>query len=61
MVKGWLEFALNDAPYATDALVLLADIDARRGDVPHAKLLLEETRRFDPSHRGAKARLEAAR
>jgi tetratricopeptide (TPR) repeat protein len=55
-----LEFALNDAPYATDALVLLADIDARRGDVPRATSLLEEALRFDPSHRGAKARLAAA-
>jgi len=54
-----LEFALNDAPYATDALVLLADIYARRGDLPHAKSLLEEALRFDPGHRGAKARLEA--
>jgi hypothetical protein len=56
-----LEFALNDAPYATDALVLLADIYARRGDVPRAKSLLEEALRFDPSHRGAKARLAAIR
>ncbi|MEA2338882.1 MAG: hypothetical protein QOE82_2889, partial [Thermoanaerobaculia bacterium] len=55
-----LEFALNDAPYATDALVLLADIHARRGDVAKAKALLEEALRFDPSHRGAKARLNAA-
>jgi len=55
-----LEFALNDAPYATDALVLLADIYARRGDVPHARALLEETLRFNPSHRGARARLDAA-
>jgi hypothetical protein len=56
-----LEFALNDAPYATDALVLLADIYARRGDVPHAKSLLEEALRFDPSHGGANARLAAIR
>ncbi|HEV7425230.1 MAG TPA: ammonia-forming cytochrome c nitrite reductase subunit c552 [Thermoanaerobaculia bacterium] len=55
-----LEFALQDAPYATDALVLLADIYARRGDVPHARALLEEALRFDPGHRGARARLEAA-
>jgi hypothetical protein len=54
-----LEFALNDAPYATDALVLLADIYARRGDVPHARVLLEETLRFNPSHRGARARIDA--
>jgi Flp pilus assembly protein TadD len=56
-----LEFALNDAPYATDALVLLADIYARRGDITRAKSLLEEALRFDPSHRGAKARLAAIR
>jgi hypothetical protein len=55
-----LEFALNDAPYATDALVFLADIYARRGDVPHARALLEEALRFDPGHRGARARLDAA-
>jgi len=55
-----LEFALNDAPYATDALVLLADIYARRGDLPHARALLEETLRFNPGHRGARARLKAA-
>jgi hypothetical protein len=55
-----LEFALNDAPYATDALVLLADIYARRGYLAHAKSLLEEALRFDPGHRGAHARLNAA-
>jgi len=55
-----LEFALNDAPYATDALVLLADIYARRGDVPHARALLEEALRFNPAHRGARTRLDAA-
>ena len=55
-----LEFALNDAPYATDALVLLADIYARRRDLPHARALLEEALRFDPSHRGARARIDAA-
>jgi hypothetical protein len=55
-----LNIALNDSPYAVDALVLLADIYARRGDVPHAKSLLEEALRFDPSHRGARARINAA-
>jgi Flp pilus assembly protein TadD len=55
-----LDFALNDAPYATDALVLLADIYARRGDVQRARALLEEALRFNPGHRGAKARLDAA-
>jgi hypothetical protein len=55
-----LEFALNDAPYATDALVLLADIYARRDDVPQARALLEEALRFNPGHRGARARLDAA-
>ncbi|MBV8545606.1 MAG: ammonia-forming cytochrome c nitrite reductase subunit c552 [Acidobacteria bacterium] len=54
-----LDVAINDAPYATDALVLMADIYARRGDVPHAKSLLEEALRFDPGHRGAKARIDA--
>jgi hypothetical protein len=54
-----LEFALNDAPYATDALVLLADIYARRGDIGRAKSLLEEAVRFEPGHRGAKARIDA--
>jgi HEAT repeat protein len=54
-----LDVALNDAPYATDAIVLLADIYARRGNVPRAKSLLEEALRFDPSHRGAKARINA--
>ena len=55
-----LEFALNDAPYATDALVLLADVYARRGDVPHARALLEEALRFNPAHRGARTRLDAS-
>jgi len=55
-----LELALNDAPYATDALVLLADIHARRGDVSRARSLLEEALRFNPGHRGARARLTAA-
>jgi hypothetical protein len=52
-----LTTALAQAPYATDALVLLADIHARRGDLPRARALLEEALRFDPSHKGAKARL----
>jgi len=52
-----LETALAQTPYATDALVLLADINARRGNLPHARELLEEALRFDPSHRGARKRL----
>jgi hypothetical protein len=52
-----LETALAQTPYATDAIVLLADINARRGNVAHARELLEEALRFDPSHRGARKRL----
>lgn len=52
-----LNTVLAQTPYATDALVLLADINARRGNLPHARELLEEALRFDPSHRGAKRRL----
>ncbi|MEA2569465.1 MAG: hypothetical protein QOI24_1466 [Acidobacteriota bacterium] len=52
-----LDTALTETPYATDALVLLADINARRGNLPHARELLEEALRFDPSHKGARRRL----
>ncbi|HKO01324.1 MAG TPA: HEAT repeat domain-containing protein, partial [Thermoanaerobaculia bacterium] len=52
-----LDNALAQTPYATDALVLLADINARRGNLPHARELLEEALRFDPAHRGARKRL----
>jgi hypothetical protein len=55
-----LDAALSDAPYAADALVMLADIHARRGDVTGARALLEEALRFSPNHRGARARLDAA-
>ncbi len=51
--------ALTQVPYATDALVFLADLHARRGDLPAARRELEEALRFDPRHRGAKSRLEA--
>jgi len=52
-----LDLVLNDAPYAADALVLLADINGRQGHVEQARELLEEALRFNPSHKGARARL----
>jgi HEAT repeats/Cytochrome c552/Cytochrome c554 and c-prime/Tetratricopeptide repeat len=54
-----LGFAVREVPYAVDALVLLGDIAARRGDYAKAKSWFDEALRFDPAHRGAKAR-EAA-
>jgi hypothetical protein len=54
-----LEFVVSEVPYATDATVMLADIAIRRGDRPTAKAWLEEALRFNPSHRGARGRLEA--
>jgi hypothetical protein len=53
-----LTTAVDEVPYATDALVLLADINARRGNLPAARQWLEEALRFNPSHRGALQRME---
>ncbi len=55
-----IDTALALAPYATDALVFRADIDARRGDYTAAREHLHEALRFNPSHRGALGRLKAA-
>jgi hypothetical protein len=52
-----LTVAVDEVPYATDALVLLADINARRGNMPAARAWLEEALRFNPSHRGALERI----
>lgn len=52
-----LEFAVDEVPYAVDALVLLGDIAARRGDFVKARSWFDEALRFNPSHRGALARL----
>ena len=54
-----LEFAVDEVPYAVDALVLLGDIAARRGDFVKARSWFDEALRFNPSHRGALARLAA--
>lgn len=54
-----LDLVLADTPYAVDALVLLADVNARRGNLTSARSLLEEALRFDPRHRGARGRLAA--
>lgn len=54
-----LGYAVSQAPYAVDALVMLADIDARRGNLAEARGYLEEALRFNPQHRGAKGRLAA--
>jgi hypothetical protein len=56
-----IDAALAEAPYVTDALVFRADLFARRGDLAGAKASLEEALRFDPSHKGAIARLGAMR
>ncbi|HKR66041.1 MAG TPA: ammonia-forming cytochrome c nitrite reductase subunit c552 [Thermoanaerobaculia bacterium] len=55
-----IDTALSLAPYASDALVFRADIDARRGNLAAARAELEDALRFNPSHRGALARLRAA-
>jgi hypothetical protein len=54
-----LEFVVGEAPYVTDSLVMLGDIRARRGDFTGARGWFEEALRFDPSHRGANARMKA--
>jgi len=54
-----LDFAVDEVPYAVDALVLLGDIAARRGDFAKARGWFDEALRFNPSHRGALARLAA--
>jgi len=54
-----LEFVVGEAPYVVDSLVMLGDIRARRGDFNGARSWFEETLRFDPSHRGANARMRA--
>ncbi|MCU1347822.1 MAG: hypothetical protein JWO56_852 [Acidobacteria bacterium] len=54
-----LGFAVAEAPYAVDALVMLADIQARRGDLAAARAYLDEALRFNPQHAGAKGRLAA--
>jgi len=55
-----IDTALTLAPYAADALVFRADLDARRGNLPAARTELQEALRFNPSHRGALARMKAA-
>ncbi|MBV9497479.1 MAG: ammonia-forming cytochrome c nitrite reductase subunit c552 [Acidobacteria bacterium] len=52
-----LTVAVDEVPYAIDALVLLADLDARRGNLASARNWLEEALRFNPSHRGALERM----
>ena len=54
-----LTFVVDEAPYVTDSLVMLGDIGARKGDFAGARGWFEEALRFDPSHRGANARLRA--
>jgi len=54
-----LDIAIGEVPYAVDALVLRGDIAARRGDFAQAKSWFDEALRFNPSHRGALARLAA--
>jgi hypothetical protein len=54
-----LDFAVDEVPYAVDALVMLGDIAARRGDFGKARSWFEEALRFNPSHRGALGRMAA--
>jgi tetratricopeptide (TPR) repeat protein len=56
-----LLFVVDEVPYDTNALVLLADIAMRRGDRAAAKGWLEEALRFNPAQRGALARLASLR
>jgi hypothetical protein len=55
-----IDTALALAPYASDALVFRADLEARHGNLAAARAELQEALRFNPSHRGALARLKAA-
>jgi hypothetical protein len=54
-----IDAALTAAPYVADALVFRADLDARAGNFPAARQELEEALRFEPSHHGARERLQA--
>lgn len=54
-----LTTAVDEVPYAVDALVLLADISARRGDFAQARAWLEEALRFNPAHAGARRRINS--
>jgi hypothetical protein len=55
-----IDAAIALAPYASDALVFRADLDARRGNLAAAHEGLKEALRFNPSHRGALQRLKSA-
>jgi HEAT repeat protein/tetratricopeptide repeat protein/cytochrome c554/c'-like protein len=52
-----LERALALTPYHSDALVMLADLHAKKGDLGQAREELEEALRFNPRHDGALQRL----
>jgi hypothetical protein len=50
--------AVEVAPYASDAMVMLSDALLRTGHESEARPWLEEALRFDPSHEAAKERLK---
>lgn len=52
-----LRIATAQVPYATDALVLLADVHAHGGNMKAAREDLQEALRFDLQHKGARKRL----
>jgi hypothetical protein len=56
-----LLFVVDEVPYDSNALVMLADVAMRRGDRAAAKGWLEEALRFNPSQHGALARLASLR
>lgn len=53
-----LEKAIDQKPYLVEALVMAADVYAKRGDWRMAKSRIEEAAHFDPSNPGVKKRVE---
>jgi hypothetical protein len=56
-IERHLERLLDLMPYHADALVLSADLRARRGNLPGARERLEEALRFDSSNAAARKRI----
>ena len=56
-----LEHAVNLVPYFTDALIPLADVYARKGQLPLSRDRLLEVLRFEPQNRPALERLKHMR
>jgi hypothetical protein len=53
-----LEKTIALQPYQTQALLDLADLSAKQGQLPQARAWLDEVLRFEPNHRGAQKRIQ---